>query len=69
VAVQLIETVRIKGPRGGIAVVPKSEAEAYLKMEGYSLLAPPKKEKKEEAKAKKEVPAEKDKPIGKGKPK
>jgi len=69
VAVQLIETVRIKGPRGGIAVVPKSEAEAYLKMEGYSLLAPPEKEKKEEAKAKKEVPAEKDKPIGKGKPK
>ena len=67
-AVQLIETVRIKGP-GGIAVVPKSEAEAYLKMEGYSLLAPPEKEKKEEAKAKKEVPAEKDKPIGKGKPK
>jgi len=65
VAVQLIETVRIKGP-GGIAVVPKSEAEAYLKMEGYSL-APPEKEKKEEAKAKKEVPAEKDKPIGKGK--
>ena len=64
-AVQLIETVRIKGP-GGIAVVPKSEAEAYLKMEGYSL-APPEKEKKEEAKAKKEVPAEKDKPIGKGK--
>ena len=66
-AVQLIETVRIKGP-GGFAVVPKSEAEAYLKMEGYSL-APPEKEKKEEAKAKKEVPAEKDKPIGKGKPK
>ena len=68
-AVQLIETISIKGPRGGIAVVPKSEAEAYLKMEGYSLLAPPEKEKKEEAKAKKEVPAEKDKPIGKGKPK
>ena len=67
-AVQLIETISIKGPCGGIAVVPKSEAEAYLKMEGYSL-APPEKEKKEEAKAKKEVPAEKDKPIGKGKPK